>query len=125
MNPKTQGTLASVAISIAIGGFIGWTIFPEIWLRFLFTAYFALLGLGTGLVISWDRAEGVTREYFSYVFYGSLTFAVLDLVLFAWNRGFPPKASPGFLIMLFAFGALQGLAYRFAALRAVKRQAKA
>ncbi len=118
MKPRTQGALASVAISIAIGGFIGWAIFPEIWLRLLFVAYFAVQGLGTGLVISWDKAEGVTQDYFSYVFYGSLSFAVLDVVLFAYKRGFPPKASPAFLIMLFAFGAVQGLAYRFAAVRA-------
>ena len=120
MKPRTQGTLACVATGIAIGGFIGWTILPEIWMRLLFVAYFAVLGLGTGLVISWDKAEGVTKDYFSYIFYGSLSFAVLDVVLLAHQRGFPPKANPALLIMLFFIGAIFGLAYRFAAVRALK-----
>lgn len=120
MKPKTQGTLACVATSIVIGGFIGYSIIPEMWMLLLFVAYFAVLGLGTALVISWDKSEGVTKDYFGYVFYGGLAFAVLDVVLLAWKRGFPPQANPLLLIMLFSIGALLGLAYRFAAVRALK-----
>lgn len=124
MEPKTQGTLACIATSIAIGGIIGWAIFPEIWMRLLFAAYFAVLGLGTALVISWDKSEGVTRDYFGYIFFGSITFAVLDVVLLAWKRGFPPQANPILLLMLFGLGAILGLAYRFAAVRALKGKVK-
>lgn len=124
MNPKTQGTLATVATSIVFGGFIGYEIFSEVWMRILFVTYFAVLGLGTALVISWDKSEGVTKDYFGYVFYGSLSFAILDVVLLAWKRGFPPQGHPMLLVMLFGLGAMLGLAYRFAALRALKSKAK-
>lgn len=120
MKPKTQGTLACVATSIAIGGMIGWVIFPEIWMRLLFAAYFAILGLGTALMISWDKSDGITTDYFGYVFFGGLTFMVLDVVLLAWKRGFPPKADPFLMLMLLSLGAMLGLAYRFAAVRALK-----
>lgn len=120
MNPKTQGTLACVATSIVFGGFIGCEIFSEVWMRILFVTYFAVLGLGTALVVSWDKSEGVTKDYFGYVFYGSLSFAILDVVLLAWKRGFPPQGHPMLLVMLFGLGAMLGLAYRFAALRALK-----
>lgn len=123
MNPRIQGTLACVATSIVFGGLIGWAIFAEIWMLLLFVAYFAILGLGTALVISWDKSEGVTKDYFGYVFFGSLTFTILDVVLLAWKRGFPPKADPFLMIMLFSLGALLGLAYRFAAVRALKGRA--
>ncbi len=122
MNSRTHGTIASIAISIAFGGMIGSQIFPEIFKIVFMSCYFGVIGLVTGMVISWDKAEKVTNDYHSYILYGGVSFLVLDVVLMSGAREtFPPPFSPFMFATLFLLGTAQGLAYRFAALRALKK----
>ncbi len=124
MNPRTKGTIACVAVAAILGGIIGYNVFDELLARLFFIGYFAVLGLCTGVVISLDNRDEMKNDYFSYLLFGSLTFATLEMIVTCMNRGELPEFSPFMITFLFVLGLFQGLAYRIAALWGLKNASK-